>query len=152
MSKPLKTPESKEAVKMLYMELGPSEAARRLGKPINTITKWASRYGWVTKTVTTIPRPKPNECRSVVKPSDALVQSIKETGTATKGAIAAAVLKAAEGIDAAGIPICSASHLKDLTTAAARVFGWDQGQGSGNTYNTLVVTAEQLDQIRALRA
>jgi hypothetical protein len=47
--------------------------------------------------------------------------------------------------------VCSTAHLKDLAAAAARVFGWDQQQRSGDTYNTLVVTQEQLAMIRSLR-
>src|SRR5437660_1251797 len=42
----LSTPEAKEPYKMLYMELGATEAATRTGVPKNTMTKWASRYGW----------------------------------------------------------------------------------------------------------
>jgi hypothetical protein len=50
-------------------------------------------------------------------------------------------------------PVLSASHLRELAAAATRVFGWDaEGKaGSGDTYNTLVITQEQLAQIRALR-
>src|SRR2546430_1178739 len=39
-------PVNKEAVKLLWMELGASETARRLGLKIGTVTKWASRYKW----------------------------------------------------------------------------------------------------------
>jgi len=38
-----------------------------------------------------------------------------------------------------------------LGTAAAKLFGWDSAQQQGNTYNTLVLSAEQLEKIRALR-
>jgi hypothetical protein len=41
--------------------------------------------------------------------------------------------------------------LRDLGAAAAKLFGWDSDKPAGNTYNTLVVTTEQLQQIRALR-
>jgi hypothetical protein len=47
--------------------------------------------------------------------------------------------------------VCTTAHLKDLAAAAARVFGWDQQQRSGDTYNTVVLSMEQLAMIRSLR-
>jgi hypothetical protein len=48
--------------------------------------------------------------------------------------------------------VLSTSHLRELTAAATRVFGWDnQHKTPGDTYNTLMITQEQLKQIRMLR-
>ena len=50
------------------------------------------------------------------------------------------------------IDVSSTSHLRDLAASAARIFGRDRDKKPpGDTYNTLVVTTEQLEQIRALR-
>jgi len=40
-----------------------------------------------------------------------------------------------------------------LAASAARIFRWDAEKGNGprDTYNTLVVTQDQLEQIRQLR-
>src|SRR5215475_3349568 len=39
-------PLNREEVKMLWMSLGAAETARQLNLKPNTVTKWASRYGW----------------------------------------------------------------------------------------------------------
>jgi hypothetical protein len=72
----------------------------------------------------------------------------------TKTALAQATTRAAEAAAKAEKPIdvSSTSHLRDLAQSAARIFGWDKtDKPQGNTYQTLVVTAEQLEQIRQLR-
>jgi hypothetical protein len=144
----------KEAVKLLYMELGPTEAARRLSIPIGTVTKWASRYGWVCKNPKPAGRPHKHTVADLsqlgVTPSEALEQSHKNIATETRTQLAAATLRAARNAAAAEIPVAATSHLKDLAAAAARVFGWDQQQRSGDTYNTCVITQEQLAMIRSL--
>jgi hypothetical protein len=50
------------------------------------------------------------------------------------------------------LPVSNTAHLRDLAASAARIFGWNSdNKPPGDTYNTLVVTREQLEQIRALR-
>ena len=44
----------------------------------------------------------------------------------------------------------STAHLRELTAAASRVFGWDNATPQV-THNQLVITADQLRQIRMLR-
>jgi Spy/CpxP family protein refolding chaperone len=51
------------------------------------------------------------------------------------------------------LPVSSTAQLRDLAASAARVFGWDSGRDngrSGDTHNTLIVTQEQLQQMREL--
>jgi HPt (histidine-containing phosphotransfer) domain-containing protein len=150
-------PVNKDQIKMLYMELGPSEAARRTGLKIGTVTKWASRYKWHRdKLIASIPapragRPALNVSHLSQTPVKALEESHKELATETRSSLAQAAAKAAKRAAHTEIPVCSTAHLKDLAAAAARVFGWDQQQRSGDTYNTLVVTQEQLAMIRSLR-
>jgi hypothetical protein len=89
---------------------------------------------------------------SVIKPGDALIATHKELESTTKTALMQTAAKAAA--DAAKKPPLEVSNtlqLRDLASAAAKLFGWDQGQKSGDTYNTLVVTRAQLQEIRALR-
>ena len=49
------------------------------------------------------------------------------------------------------LQVSNTAQLRYLAQSAARVFGWDSDKPAGSTYNTLVVTTEQLQQIRALR-
>ena len=161
---------------MLYMELGPTEAATRTGVPKNTMTKWASRYGWSkARAVPLKPgRPAATVSSYVVRqrdagvvvadpaaigasatlsPSEALQKARQELDGRTRTALAQATTAAAEqAASQPPPPVLSTSHLRELAAAASRVFGWDgTAKTQGDTYNTLVITQEQLAQIRALR-
>jgi hypothetical protein len=77
----------------------------------------------------------------------------KELGERTKTGLARAAARAAEGAATAvePLPVSNTAHLRDLAQSAARIFGWDSEKQQGNTYNTLCITPEQLEQIRQLR-
>jgi hypothetical protein len=49
------------------------------------------------------------------------------------------------------IDVSSTSHLRDLAQSAARIFGWGEAGVTVNANQALVVTQEQLEQIRQLR-
>ena len=86
--------------------------------------------------------------------ADALVATHKELEERTKSGLARASATGAEYLGKMkGDEVVSASaRLRDLATAAARVFGWDNDKGGAVTLNQVVVSMEQLEQIRALRA
>ena len=170
-------PVNKEAVKMLWQQLGASETARRLGLKIGTVTKWASRYKWSKDALPGVARARVLGKRgdtsltvanvsqeavpgavagsgAGVSPSQALKNVHLEYSDKTRTALAQAT--AAAAVQAASQPpppVLTTSHLRELAAAASRVFGWESGnKGSGgDTYQTLVITQEQLAQIRALR-
>ena len=77
----------------------------------------------------------------------------KELGERTKSGLARATARAAEaaGIAEKPIDVSNTAHLRDLAQSAARIFGWDNGGVTVNANQALVVTAEQLEQIRQLR-
>ena len=85
--------------------------------------------------------------------ADALVATHKELEERTKSGLARATARAAEAAATAPEPlqVSNTAHLRDLAASAARIFGWDQDKGAQVSVNTLVVTTEQLQQIRALR-
>jgi hypothetical protein len=88
----------------------------------------------------------------LVPTTGVLIATHEELETRTKSGLARAATKAAEQAaqqDGATNLNCS-GKLRDLASAAARVFGWDSGKPNGQ-FNQLVVTQEQLEQIRALR-
>jgi hypothetical protein len=87
------------------------------------------------------------------KPGDVLIATHKELGERTKSGLAQATVRAAEAAAKSEKPIdvTSTSHLRDLAQAAARVFGWDAGGVTVNANQALVISAEQLEQIRQLR-
>ena len=84
--------------------------------------------------------------------ADALKKVHTEAATRTRTALAQATAAAAEqAASQPPPPVLSTSHLRELSAAASRLFGWDHGQKQGDTYNALVISAEQLARIRELR-
>ena len=65
--------------------------------------------------------------------------------------MARAAMRAAQEAEELERVLPRTQQLQQLSAAASRLFGWDQPAQTHNTFNTLVVTAEQLEQIRALR-
>jgi hypothetical protein len=86
--------------------------------------------------------------------ADALKKISQELATRTRTALARAATAAAEAAAAREqpLPVQSTAQLRELTAAASRVFGWESDRGPSTVHNTLVITQEQLAQIRALRA
>jgi len=159
--KEYQTPEEKIPIKMLYMEVGPSETARRLGLKTGTVTKWASRYKWHRdKLFAAAAAPKPGArpmrlsqlSQGAETAPDALKKISEELATRTRTALAQAATAAAEAAAAREqpLPVQSTAQLRELAAAASRVFGWDN-TAPQVTHNQLVITVEQLKQIGMLR-
>ena len=146
-------PVDREGVRLLAMEIGASAAARKLGLNYNTVRSWAKRYNWGD-----LPeragRPAIIPATDLQRPGDLLLQTHKELGERTKTGLAQATARAAEAAAKAEKPIdvSNTSHLRDLAAAAARLFGWGTtDKPQGNTYQTMIISPEQLEQIRQLR-
>jgi hypothetical protein len=58
---------------------------------------------------------------------------------------------AADAAQKPQLEVSNTSQLRDLAEAAAKLFGWDNAKGPTTNFNTLVITREQLQNIRALR-
>jgi len=145
---------NKEAFRMLALEIGLNAACRKLGIPIPTGKSWARRGGWQ---LPKRPGGRPGRtlsASSLHPAAEALVETHKELEGRTKTGLAQATAKASEHAaeqDGATNLNCS-GKLRDLASAAARVFGWDGDKASAVTLNQIVISQEQLEQIRALRA
>ena len=165
---------NKEAVHMLYIELGATEAASRMGIKKGTVTKWASRYGWSKQRAVPLKPGRPPLSQIVAEPVSGQLEAgsepvqcpvsgavsgpaaLKEAHAALNGrtrtALAQATAAAAEQVAAAGFrPVANAAEFQKLAAAASRIFAWDEGKSTGDTYNTLVITPEQLKQIGMLQ-
>jgi len=154
-TKPQTKPPDWEAVRVLAIEIGAREAARRLGIKESTVLSRAKREKW------NLPKRKGGATLKSAaaitlqsKPGDALIAAHKELENRTKSGLAQATAKAAEAAAKSEKPVevSSPSHLRDLAATAARIFGWDGDKGSAVTLNQVVVSQEQLEQIRALRS
>jgi hypothetical protein len=49
------------------------------------------------------------------------------------------------------LDVSNTSELRDLSQSAARIFGWGEGGMTVHANQALIVTQEQLEQIRQLR-
>jgi hypothetical protein len=138
----------REAIRVLAIELGAREAARRTGVNENTILSWSRRYKW------NLPKrtggPKTIELQS--KPGDVLIASHKELEGATKTGLMQTTAKAAtHAAQKPPLDVSNTSQLRDLAQSAARIFGWGEGGTTVHANQALIVTQEQLEQIRQLR-
>ena len=147
---------NKEAFKMLALEIGLNAACRKLEVPIPTGKSWARRGDWkLPKRTGGRPgRALTASSASTLHPiADALVETHKELEERTKSGLARATARAAEAAATAPEPleVSNTAQLRDLAASAARVFGWDADKKPGVQLNQLVITTEQLQEIRALR-
>jgi hypothetical protein len=148
--KPQTQPVDRESVRLLAIELGVREAARRCGLSEDRVRKWSSRYKWLEQRA---PKQQEATVTVVTKPGDVLLATHKELEERTKSGLARATARAAEAAGTAAEPlqVTNTAHLRDLAAAASKLFGWDTNKGARVQFNQLVVTTEQLQQIRALR-
>ena len=144
---------NKEAFRMLAVEIGLNEACRKLDVPIPTGKSWARRGGWKLPK-----RPGGRPCRTLSASSlnpiaDALVATHKEFETTTKTALMQTTAKAAEhAAQKPPLEVSNTSQLRDLAQSAARIFGWDSDKPGVQLNQQFVISQEQLEQIRQLRA
>jgi hypothetical protein len=149
-----KLPVDREAVRVLAIELGAREAARRLGLNPNTVLSWAKRDNWeLPNRKGGATKASANAITLQSKPGDVLLATHKELEERTKSGLARATARAAEAAANAAepLPVGNTAQLRDLAASAARVFGWDQGPHTAVQVNTgFKLTMEQLEEIRAL--
>jgi hypothetical protein len=143
-------PVDRETVRLLAIELGVRESARRCGLSEDRVRKWSSRYKWLEQRT---PKQQQAAVTVVTKPSDVLLATHEELGERTKTGLARATARAAEGAAQATepLPVKSTSHLREIASVAAQLFKWNNDKGPTSVHNTLVITQEQLEQIRQLR-
>jgi len=143
---------NKEAFRMLALEIGLNAACRKLDVPVPTGKSWARRGGW------RLPkrpggRPGRTLSASSLHPvAEALVETHKELETKTKTGLMQTAAKAAEhAAEKPPLDVSNTSQLRDLAHSAARIFGWGEGGTTVHANQALIVTQEQLEQIRQLR-
>lgn len=140
----------REAVRVLAIELGAREAARRLGIKESTVLSWARRYGWK------LPKRKgggngKNAISLAIKPGDALIAAHEELEDATKTGLMQALAKAAQQVGGKEpLDTANPTQLQALCLAAARIFGW-KGDSRVNVAidaRTVVVTEEKRRELQ----
>jgi hypothetical protein len=136
----------REAVRVLAIELGAREAARRLGIKESTVLSWARRYNWK------LPKRKGGAISAITlhsKPEDALIAKHKELEDVTKTALMQTVAKAAKlAAQKPAMDVTTTAQLRDLALTMARLYGWDgKPQAEVNITNQVgvgvVITEEE---------
>jgi hypothetical protein len=115
-------PVNHEAVRMLAMELGAREAARRLGLNEDTICSWSHREKWNLPKRYGAPA-SVQASQLQASPVQALEDEHKALEQRSKSAMAKAAANSAEAI-AGPLRVSSTRDLNDLANAMAKVFGW----------------------------
>ena len=145
----------REAVRVLAIELGAREAARRLGLNPNTVLSWAKRDNWeLPNRKGGATKASANAITLQSKPGDVLIATHKELETKTKTALMQAVAKAAQlAAQKPAMDVTTTAQLRDLALTMAKLCGWD-GNGRPNvTYygddnrTVVVCDAERRQQL-----
>jgi hypothetical protein len=157
--KPKRDKELREAAHVLSLEVGAREAARRMGLSESRVCSWSSRYKWklpVRNQHAIIAAPSVDPYRALkdasisAKSADSLVADLKQLEEGTRSSMARAARRAAQEAEDLERVLPRTQQLQQLSAACSRLFGWDTPTQTNN-FNTLVVSQDQLEQIRQLR-
>ena len=142
-----------EAVRVLAIELGAREAARRLGIKESTVLSRARRDEWnLPKRKGGATLKKASAITLQSKPGDVLIASHKELEGATKTGLMLTAAKAAtKAAQNPPLDVSNTSQFRDLTNSSTRIFRWNTKAGSQTQYNQVVISQEQLRQLGMLR-
>jgi Putative ATPase subunit of terminase (gpP-like) len=134
-----KPPVDREAVRVLAIELGAREAARRLGLNPNTVLSWAKRDNWkLPNRKGGATKASANAITLQSKPGDVLIATHKELETKTKTALMQAVAKAAQlAAQKPAMDVTTTAQLRDLALTMAKLCGSVTYYGDDN--RTVVV-------------
>jgi hypothetical protein len=125
----------REAVRVLAIELGAREAARRLKLNPNTVLSWARRYDWKLPDRRNIGRPAINPSALSLQSGDVLLDEHKRLEGQTKTALMQTLHKAAQAVARkAPLDISNMGQFRDACLSAARMFGWDGNAQPSVTY------------------
>jgi hypothetical protein len=87
------------------------------------------------------------------KPGDVLIASHKELEGTTKTALMQTAAKAAtKAAQNPPLDVSNTSQFRDLANSSSRIFGWNTKTGPQTHFNQVVISRQQLAEIRALRA
>jgi transposase-like protein len=130
-----KPPVDREAVRVLAIELGARETARRLGLNPNTVLSWSKRYNWeLPNRRGGATKASANAITLQSKPGNVLIARHKELEDGTKTALMQTLHRASQAVARKGpLDISNIGQFRDACLSAARMFGWD-GKASVTYY------------------
>jgi|SRR5882757_8069497 len=126
----------KEQVRMLVLQVGPREAARRCNLNENTVLQWSSRYGWLEHLREEPERPKsmqPRPVINVISPVEALERKQAEDSKACRTAALSygrSTLEAAAELakEAPLKALCMASDVASTVKSVSIAADWQAGK------------------------
>lgn len=123
---------NREAVKMLAMEVGVREAARRMGLPESTVQAWSNRGDWFAPVK--LPPTVLTATNATKQPSVALAEALADDSIATKSGFSKAARRVAAHL---GGQDAEKLLERDLAASGAQwsgiaktVHGWDAKSGA----------------------
>jgi hypothetical protein len=142
-----------EAVRVLAIELGAREAARRLGIKESTVLSRARRDRWnLPKRKGGATLKKASAITLQSKPGDVLIATHKELeGTTKTGLMLTAAKAATKATQNPPLEVANTSQFRDLANSSSRIFGWNTKAGPQTQFNQVVISQEQLREIGMLR-
>ena len=137
------TPVSKEEVRLLAIEIGVREAARRLGLEEDRVRQWSSRHKWFSKSS------KTQLVTTVTKPSEVLMDELADNERETRLSLSRYARRAAQ--DAESASLRDSPYVKQAAQVAGIVHKWNDTQGTANhfTLNTLNINCLELQEPEA---
>lgn len=147
----------REAVKMLALEIGIRAAAREMGLDEHRVLKWSQRDPqgpWTIQAQTQHLKPYNGHNGTLSSlsssPSQALRTSLQTLGAKTRLNLAKAAHRGAKSLkrQPGEAIVRQASNLAQLTTAAAKLHGWEEQQGQAGSVDVQVLCQEGAIRVR----
>jgi len=142
------TPVSKEEVRLLAIEYGIRETARKTGLNANTILSWSKRYSWFTQPPSVV---KQNgNAISAIKPSgEVVMDELADNERETRLGLSKFARHAIGAINKSVHPVRYTKEAHDIAKVAGITHKWGDDTAKGNhfTLNTLNINSLTVDGI-----
>jgi hypothetical protein len=128
--KPKSNTVDRESIRLLAIEFGVREAARRSGLNESTVKSWSSRGKWFTTApVQAFNAPAIRQASNASKAGDVLLTELREHDRQTKLSLARSASRMAKDAEQANLR--DSGHVHEVAKTAAIVHRWNQPQDAG---------------------
>ena len=140
----------REAIRILAIELGAREAARRCGIPEATVCKWASRYKWNLPSRKT-GRPRKYDVSTLsTLPGDVLLEELAHNEKQTKLNMARTGTRISAEAAATG-SLNDARSALDITRMSALLYGWKSEDPKVSiSHSQVILTKADITELQQL--
>lgn len=133
----------REAVRLLAIEVGVREAARRLGLNEDRVRQWSKRYQWLQSST---PEQQKAIVTTVTKPGDVLLDELSENGKETKLSLSRYAKAQAKMLASKG-KLKDHGAFRNIVTGAGTLHGWTETQQAQQfTLNVLNINSLNVEQ------